>query len=62
MCSLVMATAYLRAMMDPYGAIMLIVLILSCVLGSVTNNNGFWVGRLDLLAPLLQLHSVTITI
>jgi hypothetical protein len=36
--------------------------ILSRVRGSVTNNNGFWIVRLDLLTLLLQLHSVTITI
>jgi hypothetical protein len=27
----------------------------------VTNNNGFWIGRLDLLALLLQLLLITIT-
>jgi hypothetical protein len=32
---------------------------MSHVLGSVTNNNGFWIGQLDLLALILQLHSVT---
>jgi hypothetical protein len=30
--------------------------ILSRVRGSVTNNIGFWSGRMDLLALLLQLH------
>jgi hypothetical protein len=35
--------------------------ILSCVRGSVMNNNGFWIGRLDLLAMLVQLHLITIT-
>jgi hypothetical protein len=28
--------------------------------GSVSNNNGFWIGWLDLLALLLQLHLITI--
>jgi hypothetical protein len=32
--------------------------ILSCVRGSVTNNNGFWIGWLDLLEPLLQLQPI----
>jgi hypothetical protein len=36
------------------------ILILSRVRGSVTNNNRFWIGWLDLLALLLQLQS-TIT-
>jgi hypothetical protein len=27
--------------------------LLSCVRDSVTKNNGFWIGRLDLLALLL---------
>jgi hypothetical protein len=27
---------------------------LSCVYGSVTNNNGFWIGWFDLLTSLLQ--------
>jgi hypothetical protein len=31
--------------------------ILSCVRGSMTNNNGFWIGLLDLLTP-----SFTITL
>jgi hypothetical protein len=35
--------------------------IFSRVRGSVTTNNGFWIGRLDLLALLLQLHLITIT-
>jgi hypothetical protein len=30
------------------------ILILSRILGSVTNNNGFWIGWLDLLALLVQ--------
>jgi hypothetical protein len=33
--------------------------ILSRVRGSVTNNNGFWVGWLDLLPPYLQLQSMS---
>jgi hypothetical protein len=32
--------------------------ILSRVWGSVTNNNGLWIGWLDLLALLLQLQSI----
>jgi hypothetical protein len=32
------------------------VLVLSRVRGSVTNNKGFWIGLLDLLALLLQLQ------
>jgi hypothetical protein len=35
--------------------------ILSRVRGSVTNNNGFWIGSLDLLVLRLQLHLITIT-
>jgi hypothetical protein len=35
--------------------------ILSCGRGSLTNNNVSWIGRLDLLALLLQLHLFTIT-
>jgi hypothetical protein len=31
--------------------------MLSRVRGSVINNNGFWMGRLDSLAILLQLQS-----
>jgi hypothetical protein len=31
-------------------------LLVSRFHGSVTNNNGFWIGRLDLLTLLLQLH------
>jgi hypothetical protein len=41
--------------------------ILSRVYGSVINNNGFWIGLLDLLTPFLtiirnhnQLHELTI--
>jgi hypothetical protein len=34
--------------------------ILSRVWGSGTNNNGFWIGCLDLLALLLQLHLIKI--
>jgi hypothetical protein len=26
-------------------------MILSCVYGCLTNNNGIWIGRLDLLTP-----------
>jgi hypothetical protein len=33
---------------------------LSRVRGAVTNNNGFWIGRLDLLPPLLQSLLITI--
>jgi hypothetical protein len=33
-------------------------MILSRVRGSVINNNGFWIGWLDLLALLLQLQSI----
>jgi hypothetical protein len=32
--------------------------VLSCVWGSVTKNKGFWIGILDLLAPLLKLHLI----
>jgi hypothetical protein len=32
---------------------------MSHALGSVTNNNGCWIGQLDLLGLLLQLHAVT---
>jgi hypothetical protein len=32
--------------------------ILSCVRGSVTNNNGFWTRWLDVLTPSLQLQSI----
>jgi hypothetical protein len=32
--------------------------ILPCVWGSVTNNNGLWIGWLDLLALQLQLQSI----
>jgi hypothetical protein len=39
----------------------IISLIMSRVRGSVTYNNGFWVGCLDLLALLLQLLLSTIT-
>jgi hypothetical protein len=35
--------------------------VLSRVRGSVTNNNGFWIGWLNLLTLLLQLHLITIT-
>jgi hypothetical protein len=35
--------------------------ILSRVRDSVTNNNGLWIGCLDLLALLLQLHLITTT-
>jgi hypothetical protein len=27
------------------------VIVLSCVYGSMTNNNGLWIGCLDLLTP-----------
>jgi hypothetical protein len=37
-------------------------MILSCVRGSVTNNNGFWIGWLDLLALLLQSLLITIAL
>jgi hypothetical protein len=33
-------------------------ILLSHVQGSVTNNNEFWIGQLDLLALLLQLQSI----
>jgi hypothetical protein len=33
--------------------------ILSCVRGSVTNNNRFWVGCWDLLTPLVQSLLIT---
>jgi hypothetical protein len=36
-------------------------LILSYGQGSLTNNNGFWIGWLDLLALLLQFHLITVT-
>jgi hypothetical protein len=35
--------------------------ILSRVRGSVTNDKCFWIGRLDLLALLLQLHLIILT-
>jgi hypothetical protein len=38
----------------PYRTVTSFPLILSRVRGSVTNNNGFWIGWLDLLAPSLQ--------
>jgi hypothetical protein len=38
-----------------------VVNILSRVQGSVTNNNGFWIGWLDLLALLLQPLLITIS-
>jgi hypothetical protein len=31
--------------------------ILSCVEGSVVNNNGFWIGRLDLLTASFTITS-----
>jgi hypothetical protein len=34
-------------------------IILSRVRGSVTNNNGFWTGCLDVLTPPLQLKPIT---
>jgi hypothetical protein len=33
----------------------------SRVRGSVSNNNGFWIGYLDLLALLIQLHLIKIS-
>jgi hypothetical protein len=36
-------------------------LILSRVRGSVTNNNGFWIGWLDLLTPSLQSLVITVS-
>jgi hypothetical protein len=39
----------------------LVPIVLSRVRASVTNNNGFWIGWLDLLALLLQLPLITIT-
>jgi hypothetical protein len=36
-------------------------IMVSRVRDSVTNNNGFRIGRFDLLALLLQLHLITIT-
>jgi hypothetical protein len=35
-----------------------VLILLSRVRGSVTDNNGFWIGWLDLLALLLQLQNL----
>jgi hypothetical protein len=41
-----------------YGGTYSYIYILLRVWGSVTNNNGFWIGWLDLLALRLQLQSI----
>jgi hypothetical protein len=42
-----------------WGYYMYYYYVLSCVQGSVANNNGFWTGWLDLLTPSLQLLLIT---
>jgi hypothetical protein len=39
-----------------------LVSIVTCRGLCMSNNNGFWIGRLDLLALLVQLNSITITV